>query len=163
MALGRRTRVGNVFSVPLGAGSKKFFQYIANDRTQLNSDVIRAFKTAYPIDANPDLNQVVRDDVDFYAHVVIKWGIKMGLWEKIGNVSELGELGLMLFRDTNDYGDSQIKKSQNWYVWKLNEEFQKIGKLEGDYRKAEIGVVVSPPNIVHRMRTGEYNFVYPGY
>jgi hypothetical protein len=37
--------IGDVFSVPLGDGHKKYFQYVANDVTQLNSDVIRAFKT----------------------------------------------------------------------------------------------------------------------
>jgi hypothetical protein len=35
-----RTKTGDVFSVKLGDGRKKHFQHIANDKTQLNSDVI---------------------------------------------------------------------------------------------------------------------------
>jgi len=69
-----RTKIGDVFSVPLDNINKKYFQYIANDLTQLNSDVIRAFVKRYPIDAVPDLLDVVRDDVDFHAHVRHKVG-----------------------------------------------------------------------------------------
>jgi hypothetical protein len=123
---------------------------------------IRAFKKTYPIDASPDLNEVVADDVDFYAHVVVNWGIKMGLWNKVGKVPFGGAVDA-LFRDSKDYGNPEVKTSNNWYVWKINQPFERVGKLEGDYRKADIGIVVSPPDIVDRMRTGQYNFVYPGY
>lgn len=156
-----RTKIGDVFSVPLDNGSKKYFQYINNDTTQLNGDVIRAFKNAYPIDAAADLREVVMHEVDFYAHVVVKWGLEMKLWEGVGNVPFSGKIDV-LFRDSKDYG-KHLKISHNWRVWKINEKFQHVGKLEGDYQKAEIGVVVSPPDIVKRMRTGEYGFVYPGY
>jgi hypothetical protein len=157
-----RLKLGDVFSVPIDAASKKFFQYVADDRSLLNSTVVRAFQKTYASDELADPNEVVRGAVEFYAHVVIKWGTEMGLWEKVGNASELGRLDV-LFRDTNDVGHPEIKTSRNWYVWKVNEEFQRVGELKGELRKAEIGLVVSPPNIVHRMRTGEYRFVYPGY
>jgi len=156
------TKIGDVFSVPLDGGSKKYFQYVANDLTQLNSSVIRAFKSTYPIDSSPDLLQVVAGDVDFYAHVVLKWGIKMKLWERVGNLSFTDKLDV-LFRASNDYGNPSIKTSHNWRVWKIGEDDQRVGKLGGEYLKAEIGVVVDPPSVVHRLRTGEYSFVYPGY
>jgi hypothetical protein len=156
-----RTRIGDVFSVSLDSGSKKYFQYIANDLTQLNSEVIRAFKKTYPINACPELIQVVSDDVDFYAHVVVKWGIKMSLWEKVGNAA-YSEKPNVVFRDSKDYG-KKVKTSHNWRVWKTNEKFQAVGELVGEHRKAEIGIVVAPADVVHRMRTGEYDFVYPGY
>lgn len=38
------TKIGDVFEVKIDETSKKYFQYIANDMTQLNSDVIRGFK-----------------------------------------------------------------------------------------------------------------------
>jgi hypothetical protein len=157
-----KTKIGDVFSVPLDESSKKYFQYIADDLSQLNSSVIRAFKKAYAIDSAPDLQKIVSDDVDFYAHVVIKWGIKLNLWEKVGNVPFAGRVEV-LFRDTNDYGNPEVKSSSNWYVWKVNQEFKQVGKLEGEYRNAEIGIVVAPPDIAHRMRTGEYEFLYPEY
>ena len=37
-------KIGDVFVVKVDDKSKKYFQYIISDLTQLNSDVIRAFK-----------------------------------------------------------------------------------------------------------------------
>ena len=158
------TKIGDVFSVKIDDSSKKYFQYIISDLTQLNSDVIRAFKKVYPINTNPDLSEIVNGEVEFYAHCVTKLGIKMGYWEKIANVSNVGEINHILFRDTADYGNPQIKISQDWWVWKINEEQRRVGTLVGENQKAEIGLVINPESIVYRMRTGEYDFkAYPSY
>ena len=162
------TKIGDVFSVKIDENNKKYFQLIAYDLTQLNSDVIRAFKTAYPLDANPDLSEIVNGEVEFYAHCVTKWGVKMNLWEKVGK-AEIGSTEHILFRDTNDCGshkegEEPIKVSDKWYVWHINDEnFTRVGKLVGENRKAEIGVVINPASIVHRMQTGKYNFFYPDF
>ncbi len=37
-------KTGDVFFVKVDNDYKRYFQYITNDLTQLNSDVIRAFK-----------------------------------------------------------------------------------------------------------------------
>ena len=161
------TKIGDVFSVKIDENSKKYFQLIAFDLTQLNSDVIRAFKRIYPIDANPDLLEIVTGEVEFYAHCVTKWGVKLGYWEKAGHIKEVGSLNHILFRDTNDcvckIGEEPIKVSHNWYVWKINEEFRDVGKLIDENRKAEIGLVINPESIVHRMRTGVYDGFYPDF
>lgn len=162
------TKVGDVFSVKLDGYTKKFFQYIVNDLTQLNSDVIRAFKKVYSLDAKPDLSEIVIDEVDFYAHCVTKIGVKMGLWEKIGNVQYEGQLNGVLFRDSNDYGhrqgDEPITISQNWHVWKVNDdEFTKVGKLEGDNRRAYVGLVFNPLGIVELLKGNKYPINYPAF
>ena len=157
-----RFRIGDIFSVALDDKNKKYFQYVADDLTQLNSYVIRCFKKKYPIDETADLREVVKDEVEFFAHVILKFGIKLKVWEKVGSVSEIGKVEA-LFRDSNDYGNPAIKVSNNWYVWKINEPFKKVGRLEGENRKAEIGIVVSPACILQRMRLGRYTFVYPDY
>ena len=61
------TKIGDIFSVTLDNGNLRFFQYVANDLTNLNSSVIRVFKKEYPkgYELNPE--EVVSDDVDFYA------------------------------------------------------------------------------------------------
>jgi hypothetical protein len=91
----------------------------------------------------------------------------MNYWESVGNIANTGNTTNILFRDTNDYGSKpgeQIKVSNNWYVWKINDnDFTRVGKLEGENRKAEVGIVISPDSIVHRMQTGKYDFVYPDY
>lgn len=161
------TKIGDVFSVNIDTNNKKYFQLVAFDLTQLNSDVIRAFKKVYPINANPDLSEIVNGEVEFYAHCVTKLGLKMGYWESVGNISDVGKTDHILFRDTNDAGSKpgeQIKISQKWYVWKINEnDFTRVGKLAGENRKAEIGIVISPDSIVYRMQTGRYDFFYPDF
>jgi len=162
------TKLGDIFFVKTARKQKKYFQLIAFDLTQLNSDVIRAFEESYPIDANPDFDELVRGDVAFYAHCVTKWGVKLGFWEKAGNSTNVGKTDHILFRGTSDYGhkagEEPVTVSKSWYVWHIGDrDFTHVGKLEGESRKAEIGVVMDPLSIVNRMKTGEYGGFYPGF
>ncbi len=162
------TKVGDIFSVKLDENRKKYFQYIGNDLIQLNSEVIRAFKRTYPIEAIPDLSDIVSDEVDFYAHCVIKFGIKMGLWEKVGNVSNIGKLDNILFREAGDYGYKQgeipIKVSNDWYVWKINDtEFTQVGKIEGKNRHAYIGLIFNPYGVIELLKGNKYPVNYPDF
>ena len=118
------TKIGDVFSVKIDENNKKYFQLVAFDLTQLNSDVIRAFDKVYPLNTNLDLLEIVNGEIEFYAHCVTKIGLKMGYWESIGNITDTGSIENILFRDTNDYGSmpgEQIKISHNWYVWRIND------------------------------------------
>ncbi|TAL67809.1 MAG: hypothetical protein EPN82_13295 [Bacteroidetes bacterium] len=157
------TKIGDIFSVQIDDNNKKYMQYIINDMTQLNSDVIRAFKTVYQIDDNFDLADILKGEVEFYSHCVLDIGIKYGYWKKVGNIVDVGKINHILFRDSSDYGNPAIKVSNNWWVWKINDDQKYIGKLRGKYLSAEIGIVVTPEDIVTRLRTGKYDFVYPGY
>jgi hypothetical protein len=162
------TKIGDVFSVKINDNQKKYFQLIAFDLTQLNSDVIRAFRKVYKSEDNPQLSSIVNDEVEFYAHCVTKFGLKMGLWELAGNIMEVGDTSQILFRGTSDSGvragQEPIRISEKWYVWKINDlDFTSVGKLEGANRTAEIGVVVNPYDILDRIKTGKYNFFYPGF
>lgn len=151
------TKKGDIFVVKIDAKSKHYFQYITNDLKQLNSDVIRCFEKIYPIDVQPDLIEIINDKIFFYAHYVTKWGVKLGYWEKIGNVKNVGSFESILFRDTNDYGiekgEKPVKVSCNWYIWKIGDtEFTRVGKLERENRNAEIGMVINPESIVYRIK-----------
>ena len=159
-------KIGDVYCVPMNNSEKKYFQYIADDMTMLNSRVIRAFKKAYPTDCNPELFEIINDEIDFYAHVVIKLGRGMNLWEKIGNTRDLGSVQ-PLFRVCDDdfikVGEQMKEISEKWRIWRVNELMKFVGKLEGEDQKAEIGLVMDPLSIVERMQTGIYNMAYPGY
>jgi hypothetical protein len=161
------TKIGDIFSVKLDGSGKKYFQLIAFDLRQLNSDVIRVFKKVYLPDDKPNLSQIISDEVEFYAHCVTRVGLKLDLWEKIGNLEEVGNLTQILFKDTDDYGSKpgeQIAVSKKWYVWRINDQdFKFVGELKGNNRLAEIGVVINPLQIVERIKTGKYSFVYPGF
>lgn len=156
------SKLGDVFSVDLDHHTQRLFQFIALDLTQLNSDVIRVFKEPYPVTDDPNFEEIVRGPVDFHAHTVVKWGVRNGLWRKIGKAT-LPTTTDVLFRDSTDYGDPCVTLSERWYIWKINGPFKDVGRLTGSNRNADIGVVISPDSVVARIKTGTYDFVYPGF
>ena len=156
------TKIGDVFCVKFDT-SKKYLQYIGRDLTQLNSDIVRAFKKKYDIEYNPDINEIVSDEVDFYAHCDTAAGIKRECWEKVGKSVDIGTFDKILFRSSSDIGNPSIKISEKWWIWKPNEEHIYVGKLTGLNRLAEPGGVYPPAKIVSRMITGEYGGVYPDF
>lgn len=159
-------KIGDIFEVKIDDSFKRYFQYITNDKTQLNSDVIRVFTERYPIDETPVLSKIIKGNVDFYAHVVTKWGVKQGYWKNVGNDLDIGVTDI-LFRGSHDYGVKEgvepIKVSHRWYVWKINQPFVDVGRLEGENIKAEIGLVIPPYILFQRIKTGNYEFIYPGF
>lgn len=168
MAKRVRTEIGDIFSVVLDNGNKKYFQYIANDLRQLNSDVIRVFKKEYLSDKIPDFSDLLSGDIDFHAHTMINVGVKQNYYIQEGKSIVYPDIKNIWFRDTNDYGkkigEEPIKISENWYIWKISDkDFTKVGKLEGETKKAEIGIVIPPFAIVDRIKMGKYNFVYPDF
>jgi len=156
----KNTKIGDVFAVKLDNGCKKYFQLVDFDLTQLNSDVIRIFKTEYSANTVPVLTEVINNDVDFYAHCITVFGIKLGFWEKVGNMPDVGNIDV-LFRSSSDSPKTKI--SNNWWIWKVNEPQQYVGKLEGENKFSEIGSVIPPDSIVYRIKTGRYDFVYPEF
>jgi hypothetical protein len=162
------TRIGDVFSLKINDVSKRYFQLVAFDLTQLNSDLIKAFKEEYPLDSQTELSEILKGEVDFYAHCVTKLGIKMNLWEKLGNSSYIGDIQNVLFRCTNDYGHKEgegpIRKSKNWYVWNINDKnFRRVGNLQGEDRNAFIGLVINPIGIVELFKGNKYPVNYPDF
>ncbi|MEG2764087.1 MAG: hypothetical protein RR926_14040, partial [Chryseobacterium sp.] len=74
----------------------------------------------------------------------------------------------ILFRGTLDYGHKQgeepIKVSDNWRIWRIGDnDFTSVGKLQGENRKAEIGIVIPPYAIVDRIKKGYFDFYYPDF
>ncbi len=103
----KNTKIGDVFAVKLDNGCKKYFQLVDFDLTQLNSDVIRIFKTEYSANTVPVLTEVINNDVDFYAHCITVFGIKLGFWEKVGNMPDVGSVDV-LFRSSSDSPKTKI-------------------------------------------------------
>ena len=160
--MSKRLEVGDVFEVAVDSANVRFFQYIADDTTQLNSQVVRVFQNAYRVGELPDAHRVVAQEIDFHAHVFLHIGLKQGFWRKVGHAQPPSVVDV-LFRDSDDYGNPKVHVSKNWYVWRINCSFEAIGELSPRYQKAEVGVVVPPDSLVHRVRTGRYDFAYPDY
>jgi hypothetical protein len=151
------TRIGDVFSVALDNGNLRFFQFVAIDSSCLGGSVIRVFKKEYPKGYILNLEDVVSDDVDFYALTILRMGVEDGDWEKIGNCKNIGDPSNVLFREVRK--DALDHSERIWEAWYINKEWFTIGKLTSDYRsKSDIGSVWVSSAIVYRIKNG----VYPG-
>jgi hypothetical protein len=161
------TKIGDVFVAQVNEKHKKYFQLVAFDLTQMNSDVIRVFDKLYMIHENPQISDIINDEVTLYAHCVTKLGIKLKLWERIGNTTEIGDVDQILFKDTRDYGrmenDEPILISKNWYIWHINKKFKNVGKLEGENKKAHIGLIINPLGIIELLKGNKYPINYPDF
>lgn len=151
------TKIGDIFCVEIENANKAYFQYIANDMTQLNSSVIRIFKKRYPMDYVFNIEDVVSDDVEFYTHTILKFGIQENCWYKAGNSMDVGNIKDIMFRLYHDEDIVNRVKSYDWYVWKINGKCKDIGELTEYYRRhADLGYVYPYTNIIERIKTGEY-------
>ena len=54
------TKIGDVFVALIDNTYKVYFQYIVNDLSLLNSDVIRVFKKKYLKDEQPTLQEIIK-------------------------------------------------------------------------------------------------------
>ena len=72
----------------------KYFMDVEKDIEQLTSSVIRVFKTRYPMDYEPVIEDIVADEILFYAHAVLRVGIEDNVWYKVGKSKNLGLEGL---------------------------------------------------------------------
>jgi len=157
-----RLKIGDVFEVKTDSSAVRFFQYVADDVTQLSSYVVRVFKEAYGREEPLDIPRIVAGEAHFHAHVFLRNGIKQQAWRKVGHAPPPDDLDV-LFRDSGDYGNPEVTVSTNWYVWKINGPTEDVGKLLPQYQSAEIGVVITAGDLVYRMQHGEYDFIYPGF
>ena len=156
-------RKGDVFCIMIDDHTCRYFQYIGNDSTQLGSNVIRVFKRNYLSKEAIDFYKVVKDEVDFYAHVVLKVGEKHSIWKKVGNI-DYSEMCEIIFRDSSDYGNPDIQKSKNWWIWKINDDQKKVDEESiSILNNTEIGIVINPNAILKRLETGRYQFFYPDF
>jgi hypothetical protein len=155
-------RVGDLYEVQLDESRRKIFQYVAKDRSMLNSAVIRVFRKTFHTAEDIDTNEVVRGEVDFYAHVLVLLGVKMGSWRKIGHSPHVDTVDVV-FRISDDIG-KQLRASCNWRAWKVNKTPVRVENgLEARLQNTEIGAIIAPQHIVDRIRTGKYHFAYPDY
>lgn len=149
------TKVSDVFCANIDGKYKRYLQYIVSDLTQLNSDVVRVFKEKYPIDAEPKLDEVVKGEVDFYAHCVVSGGVKRGLWEKVGKCADVGDIENIIFKDKGEY----VREEQDdWCIWKINQDFipVSIDNLERIYKNSYFGIVFTPEDVFYKMKNGVY-------
>ena len=150
------TKIGNIFCIEIDNQYKRYFQYVANDMSELNSSVIRMFKRQYPMDYISQIDEIVNDEIDFYTHLILRSGIAENVWYKVGKLSELGDTEHIMFRMVGNPESIKNNKSDDWYVWRINCECFRIGILTDEYRKAYpyVGSAFSYISMLEKIRTG---------
>ena len=166
------TRIGNVFCAEIDNECKRFFQYVANDLEYLNSSVIRAFKTKYPMDYKPKVEEIVKDEVEFYAHTILKFGIVFNAWYKVGTSKNIGdEYKEVLFGTTHNHiypsvhEIIEVNPAKNWRVWRINEPpIIQNGELSVKYvDKINQGGVIPYIDIINRLKFGYFKYKTTGW
>lgn len=169
-------KVGDIFCVTIDDESKCYFQYIANDTSQLNSTVIRVFMTHYSLNEEPKIEDIVNDKVDFYAHTILRIGIEDNVWHKIGNIKDLSSIDFdeILFasaeylihrEEEGELRSIKVNPIENWNVWKINQDRVFVGELSDTLlKKVEVGSsVISYRCILDRIKYGYYRNGGCGY
>ena len=160
------TKIGNIFCVDLDDKKKAYFQYIANDLSMLNSSVIRVFKTHYPSDAKPKIDEIVNDEIAFYAHTILKFGIVDNAWYKVGTSKEIGVSAMekVIFGTAQDtiyepsLGIRRVNPMENWTIWHINDTRITVGVMPREYWDiVELGAIFPYSTIIKRIKYGYYH------
>lgn len=163
--MGKRVTIntGDIFRVDLDNGKSRFLQYVMLDPSEMNSEVVRIFKYESKQTEEAELKDVVKSGVDFYVHVVVKLGIQLGIWTKVGNLPIENGFEPPRFRDVTpitDFivnGQVQYCETDAWVAWQAGQEFEDrktIGKLNERTEKYYLGGIISPYNILKWMKEG---------
>lgn len=154
------SRVGEVYKVPY-VDQNRYFQFVAIDQTQLNSDVVAVFKLTSAPDEIVELDAITSSDIEFFTHTTVNAGVKQSLWEKIGSSDAVDSSGALFKEVYYENGLPDIEPFEadsyhSWIVWNINGEWQHIGADIDKYPNAELGAVFPPGSIVYRIEYGKY-------
>ncbi|MDE6089131.1 MAG: hypothetical protein K2G41_00360 [Duncaniella sp.] len=158
------TRIGDIFCAEIDNEYKCYFQYVGKDSFMLGGALIRVFRKKYPLDANPDLTDVINGEIGFHTLTYIQVGTKLGAWYKVGKAPILNQEQLcnLIFGDPRymispdgTLETYYVNPFDHWFVRRFNEPSKDIGKLP-DYLKGciEYDGVHPRSSIIERMKYG---------
>ena len=165
-------KIGDIFCVEIDSIHKCYFQYICNDMCVMDSPVIKVFRTHYPLEFNPTLEEISNDDVVFYAHTIIRNGINSNSWYKVGTCksTNLNDSPKIVWGYTQNtlslsaWETITVNPMENWDIWYTNEFVNKIGVLPRYlWDSIEIGSIKPYIDIVNRIKYGYYKYSSPAY
>jgi hypothetical protein len=165
-----RKKLGDVFEVLLGDGTKAAFQYVANDSAQLGADVIQVSRCRWSGDAEGSaiLADLRMDfQVEFFLHTTVKLGLRDGSWTKIGSLPFSSEYQGVWFKTSSDYGfGTSVMTSSRWRVFRVNQPLVEYGPvptavLPKEHLLDELGYMFSTASVRHRIEFGVYRGFHP--
>lgn len=165
-------KIGDVFCVEFDNRFKCYFQCIAKETDPFECEVIRVFKTRYAMSYVPVADDVVADEVDFFAHTPVRDGLLYNTWYKIGESCAVGADALenVLFGiaqknklNADGYYES-LSPLDNWLIWKVGQKPVEIGRLPEKYHSIiKDGSLYRGSEIKTRVEYGYFKRTDMGY
>jgi hypothetical protein len=164
------TKVGYVYRTKDTSKGHRYFQLVAIDAANLNSDVIAVFTSVNPTQSE-DYDQIAQSPIEFYMHTTTSQGVHQGLWEKVGKAPvhvDITKLAFKFYRDQDAINHSkQVAESTGdpkfnptfpepfWNVWSASDtEFHSVSGDEGLRFPAEWGAIRAADQVIDRIENG---------
>lgn len=149
-----RRVIGDLYEIPLGNGTLAYMQHVNSDAEQLGSAVVRVFAEHYLESTKTTSELISRGATAFYAHVLPKAGETLRIWRKFGR-APVGPIPRLLWYSCPV---EQLRNavSMEWTVWETSEKRECVSSRDPRLDQAEFGMVMSPQNILERIRTGKW-------
>jgi hypothetical protein len=152
-------KLGEIYRINLTDGKCSYMQHLANDATQLGSAVVFV-RTEKSLPTEPIAFDRFNLQDGFLAHVFIKAGNILTVWERSGWFPPVVAEPIPVTWATCNIKDMQLEFSSRWSVWRTNQK-RHAPASEDELAGAELGLVISPPQIVHRIEYSAYSIRYP--
>ncbi len=163
-------RIGDIFCAEIDGKFKCYFQYICKDTTMMSSQVIRVFKAHYALSDIPTIEEIIHDEVSFYAHVPISAGVKLNAWYKVdkcNTIPDAKELDKILFAycsgsfydECGPINYQNQNPIDNWLVWHINKPMKHYHLRQLTEKQKDTildGAIEAFCDVVNRMKYGYY-------
>ena len=154
---------GYIYQIKINDREKCYLQSLGRDIELLNSDYIRVFKTRYPIEASPEMSEIVSDEVLFYGHAFVSFLVKEGSIEKVGKSDEFGLDDLLKVGFFGPIKEMVVENGRQIiyrYVHRYNGELYltTFEPAEGISKYVECSMTYTSNSIVYRINNGRTQF-----
>jgi hypothetical protein len=152
-------RVGDIYRITVNRSEYAYAQHLTNDSTQLSSNVVFVFGKKLRANEEFRLEQASRSE-GFFAHVFLKAGETLKIWQRVAwSPPFISEPIPVLWSKCADK-DRQLESTENWLVWRTNEERRAPSNRE-ELTNSELGMVMNPTQILERIEHASYSIKYP--
>lgn len=168
-----KKRIGEVYCIEIEGVSKIFLQYVAISEVSNNStgesyehSVVKVFKTKYPIDYSPILDDILKGEVAFYTYSHLETDIYFKKCYKVGKVKnfqfpeeEASNVWFILPHNASMISLSWLylpSRNYKWIAWNLNGEKFETTKFPEDGKFYEFGGGMRYDDIISRIVKGYF-------
>src|SRR5690606_20775428 len=123
----------------------------------LMGNVIQVFNYETDIDKTVDIDELLKSEIKFNAHVYLKRGVSEKLFKKIGNKPLPRRFEMPWFKQYEKDVDFMPEYNSGWYVWQVNGKEKYLGKVDlpKKYENLSFAAVRPPASIIKWYEAGK--------